>query len=63
MTDRPGRSTLLEGFSCPLTGKSCEAGAPASCDQFWQCVRQALADRSRTPQESSPRSEDPGARS
>ncbi|KKN80057.1 hypothetical protein LCGC14_0333450 [marine sediment metagenome] len=61
MTDRPGRSTLLEGFSCPLTGKPCEAGAPAVCDHFWQCIRQALADSVRGPQECSPRSEDPGA--
>ncbi len=36
---------LLAAHICPFTGRPCGSPSLAECPHFWQCIRQALADR------------------
>ena len=45
MSKTPAKPSVLEEHICPLTGDSCQAGHPAKCDHFWQCVRDAVDRR------------------
>lgn len=36
---------LLKAHLCPFTGRPCGSPSLAECSHFWQCIRQALADR------------------
>ncbi len=34
-----------ENLLCPLTNQPCEAGSPAACSRFWDCIRKAMEQR------------------
>jgi regulator of cell morphogenesis and NO signaling len=38
LPERPGA-----GGTCPLTGRACPEGDPATCRRFWDCIHGALA--------------------
>lgn len=44
-TDQTASGRPDVDLNCPRTNLTCERGTPWACDRFWDCVRQAMAQR------------------